>query len=321
MLAASVCIARAAHAQNQGDLRFDLNPSRLSIIETPFAIVRGAQQHIGFTGRARASYLDRPLSLVVAGPTADGTESHLIAGTLAAEVAINRSYENGLDFGLNLGAHLYQFGDGDTPISGQSSTVPPFGAMDPLTELGYTWQKGSLLLRPFVAVYIPLGTAQAFAGEKKTRVEGGFSTFHRFSFIEWGAEVSLLYRPVIEFSTTRLGPQAKLGLAARALFATNFSAGLEFMMRPFLTPQHLGKGTALIPAEALLNLGYQNHNLSIHFTYGVGLPTSHISTDIVKAGLFRAPGTPRQRFLLDVEFTFGESKKSSAAHRRPVGPS
>ena len=252
--------------------------------------------------------------MIVAGPNAEGTQSHIIAGTFAAEFAFSKVWSNGLDAGLNLGAHVYQFGEGDTPISGYESDLPSFGAMDPLVEAGYTWRHDSFSLRPFFSVYIPLGTAEAFAGEKKTRLEGGLSTFHRVSFIEWTTEASLLYRSVIEHSTTRLGPQAKLAVAARAVFATHFSAGPEFMMRPFLNAQHQQKPTVLLPTEALLNLGYRNRFISIHFAYGAGLPLSRISTDVAKTGLFRAPGTPLQRFLIDVEFVLGAAQKDSSTH-------
>src|SRR5690606_37330159 len=92
-----LCIAQAARAQSQDDLHFDVAPSRLSITETPFVVTRGTSRQAGFIGKARVSYWDRPLSVIVAGPNAEGTQNHIIAGTFAAEFAFSKVWSNGLD--------------------------------------------------------------------------------------------------------------------------------------------------------------------------------------------------------------------------------
>jgi hypothetical protein len=282
---------------------FELVSSRLPIASTPFSATRGTTHGEAIVGRARLAYWDRPISLVAASASSNGSRSDLVAGALSFEVAFQRTWQNGWDVGLNAGLHLYQFGEGTTLTVGKDQPLPHFGVMDPMLELGRTWQLSKFSLRPFGALYFPMGHADAFAGERRLRAEAGLALLHRIRFFEWGIEASALYRPPIELSTTRWGSQAKLAVAARALIGSQFSAGPEFVVRPILIPQNRGEPAYLIPAQASINLGYQNRWLGIVFNYGLGLPISRISSEIDREGRQRSPTTPIQSLMLTGELT------------------
>jgi len=152
-----------------------------------------------------------------------------------------------------------------------------------------------------VALYVPLGTKAGYTAERHTRVEGGVSTFHQIAFFDWGAEASILYRAPLEFSSTHWGAQAKFSLSAQARIGKHFALGPELVVRPILVSQPT-KGSSLLPALALLGVGYKHQRIAARLNYGLGLPISGISTDVAKKEAFRAPSTPVQSVFVDLEF-------------------
>lgn len=233
----------------------------------------------------------------------------MVQGAVTFELAVDKQWKNGLDVGVAFGAHVYQFGDGTTLLTGETATVPPFGTVDPIVELGYVFSWAGLDLRPFYAAYLPLGAKEAFSAERGYRGEVGFSTLHRLGAFAWGGELSLLHRPVTRFSTARWGTQGKVAFAGQMQLENGLFFGPEIVLRPILVPQRQEGESRVLPAEALVNVGFENSYLQIHLGYGLGLPISRISSDIAHENDVRAPSTPVQHVFIDARFSLEPEEK------------
>lgn len=287
-----VAILSPLRADDVRDRGLELMPHRLSVTPSRFAAVRGIPVSGVAAGAARLSYLDRPLSVLAPGPEPSGTRSQVVAGALAMEMAMSRYWPSGFDVGLNLGAHVYQFGDGLSGISGEEERLSTFGSLDPMIEGGYRFTLARTEFRGFGAIYLPLGSRSAFAGEQYPRGEAGFIFSQFFERIEWGAELSLLYRPTVDWSTATWGTQLKFSAAARLHVTRSLLVGPEFIIRPILTQQPAGTHTSLIPGSALICVDYRQRYWQLGAHFGLGLPISRIAEDLSKQEYFRAPTTP-----------------------------
>jgi hypothetical protein len=291
------------HAETLSESGIETVPYRLSITPSPYLTVRGIPSS---TDRAATkvslSYLDRPLSVVVPTAESDGTRGHVMAGALVFEMTVARFWSNGLDAGLGFGAHVYQFGEGLRPVTGEQDPLPHFGGLDPMLEVGYRRAFGRTALRALGAIYLPLGSPRALSGERRTRGEMGLLMNQLWPRVEWGAELSFLYRPLIELSEFAWGPQLKLALAGRFQVMERLWVGPEFLFRPQLARQPGEHHALLLPNLLLAAVEYRNKRAQIMASYGVGLPLSHISDKISKQQYVRAPTTPISHVSLSAQF-------------------
>jgi len=278
-------------------------PYRLSITPSQFLTVRGiARSTARAATQGSLSYLDRPLSVVIPSAEPNGTRSHVVTGALVLEMAVARLWASGFDAGFGLGAHVYQFGEGWSAVSGQREQLPSFGGLDPLLEVGYRKLWGRTGLRALGAFYVPLGSPRALSGEKRPRGEIGLLVNQLWSRVEWGVELSFLYRPVIEVSEFAWGSQLKLAVAGRFRIIERLWAGPEFLFRPQLARQPGAHHAVLLPSVLLAALAYRTEHAQLMASYGVGLPLSRVSDEISKPRYVRAPTSPIQQLSLSLQF-------------------
>jgi hypothetical protein len=296
-----VLFSPTVRAEDPSDTGLETIPYRLSTVPSHFITVRGIPDEEGGNIATRLGYLDRPISMIVPSAAPEGTTSEVIRGALVLEVAMARMWKNGLDLGLGMGAHLYQFGDGLGILDGQERKLPPFGAIDPMLELGYRHAlSANLSLRTFGAVYVPIGSREALAGERKTRVEGGLLITQDFARVQWASELSALYRAPADFRASRWGSQLKFSLAGRVRMHASWFGGLELLLRPLLVKQP-EPHTSLIPAMGLAAMEYRHAQFKLVASYGYGLPISRVSADVTKQKYVRAPTTPVQQGTISLE--------------------
>lgn len=294
----------AAHATAQSTEGLDLNGIPRPIAPSPFYALRGfGVQDVHFIDLgARLSGVQKPLVASVPSPAPEGYPSAIVSGALLTELAFAAGLGAGFDAGLALGVHLYQWGPGVGPLTGGQTGVERFGAIDPKVEVGFTTSGGKIKLRPFAALTLPWGTAQAFAGENKVRFEGGTTIGGSSDLVIWGAEVAFLYRSPLEFSATTWGSQLRFGAALHFRLTEKIALGPELSINPVLQSQQGGTGS-LIPAEILATYAMDLQRLTLKAALGTGLPLSH-RTQNGQGEWFRGPTSPLVRLGVDVAARF-----------------
>lgn len=288
--------ARPCFAQQH--LPIDANALALVPGEGTFAAVRSPWPQTPVSLKARVGYLLRPLELRAAAletePLVDPSLEHLVLLELFATMPLIA----GLDVGLGLGAHVYQTGTGSDSISGQQGTLAPFSARDPRLELGWASAALPVAFRPFLAVVLPFGDGEAFAGERRTRVELGFSTGQSKqgkAGLSWAIEADLVLRAPVQTATLTWGTQARIAAALRLHVHPRISLGAEAFLAPILHPQPDARPPQT-PGEALFRVHYQRPLWTIALGGGGGLPLSRSS---LSGGLHRAPTSPVGRFFAE----------------------
>lgn len=294
--------ARAQEVQG-----IDLNALPLPIADSPFYGLRGGQrQENGQLSVAiRSSALFSPLTLRAPSPAPEGYKTTVVAGSLLFELAFSLGLPQGFDAGLSLGVHPYQWGRGVGPLTGTDDTIASFGVRDPKLELGYGSKVGTLSLRPYVALTIPMGTARAFSGEITAHGElGGALSGESDSFV-WGTELGLSIRPATELSATIWASQFRAAGSLLFRITPELSLGPEVHLLPVLhrQPSEAGtRGALLMPAEALLTAGFSAPAWSLRASGGTGIPLSRSSESSGSVWL-RGPTSPNLRLGLDLRLS------------------
>ncbi len=254
----------------------------MPISPTRFSLVESSSPSAAWTPSAggRLSGLGLPVALGLPSPSGGATNSAAVRGLINAELVAAVGLPFGFDAGVGLSVRAYQWGNGLAPVSG-GSTLSPTAFADPRVSLGWGLALGDFSLRPHVQLFVPLGEADAFAGEGQARADLGLAAGYQGTRVQIGVDVGVRLRQARELGYTRLGSQ--LNLAAGVLFTLveRLQLGPELSLQPTfseqLTPTD-GEPPRLLPAQArgTLRWAFEDHVLLA--SAGAGLPLSQASS-------------------------------------------
>lgn len=302
MLVLSALTSWVSVAQAQSTMSVDLQALPLPLSADAASVFESARPlgKDSFRFSLRTSGLRRPLTLRLPSPAPEGTSAGLVEGVVLTELCASVGLGGGFDVGFGFGAHLYQSVVDDD--RGDTLVVDSFRGRDP--RLGFGWAEtfGSWSLRPFAQVHLPLGDANGFAGEAKTRVHAGFASALDAKVLSWSSQVSLLYRDPQTVSATTWGPQLFLGTGAFVPVHAKVDVGLQIFASPVLARQRNRGGARLIPSELFASGRYRGEHLSLGVGASIGLPLSRTSDVHVEQEWIRGPTTPTYRGIFDVSY-------------------
>jgi hypothetical protein len=256
-----------------------------------------------FTWALRASHLTKPLSIRVPSQAPEGATAGVVEGATLTEFSAGLGLGQAWDVGASFGAHLHQWGPGGQALAGDNESVPSFGARDPRLAVGWTHATEHLSLRPHLQVHIPLGNTEAFAGERLARLKAGAALSLTGRYLTWGSELSFLYRPPVEMSSSTWASQVRIASGLMVHPHKRLSAGAEVHLSPILAKQESRSGEeggAMIPSEALLSIRALGDGWSLGASGGTGLPLSSSSSVHSATKLVRGPTSPLFRGLLEL---------------------
>lgn len=304
-----------AHAQSV--IALDAHALPLPPGEGPYATAHPASRQTLAAFKSRLSYLHRPLELTIGSPDPDGIGSVVVAGAVLWEISGSIPLFAGLDAALNVGAHLYQWGQGVGAITGSPAPLPAFAMRDPRMELGWALHHLPISLRAFSAVVVPAGNARGWAGESHTRAELGLGAGMDHGRFHWVLQSKLILRNPVEVGLFRWTSQLQISAAGQIRLTNKLGLGPELMLAPLVGRQpHYGR--PVIPAEALVVFTLQEGPLHLRIAGGTGIPLYTTDPAVGRQQLSRAPSSPVLRGFVEAAVHWGVRGSHRATASLPL---
>ena len=263
-----------------------------------------------------ASYISRPIGLVIGSADPEGTTVYAVDNALGATFLAGVGITERLHVGLAVPTVLYQDGAGTADVVGSEQELPRSAVGD------LRWGVAvELLQRPASAtgaaltgrfdLSAPTGDEAAFASAGTAVYVPGISFDHRVDRFQWSLDGAARIRGEHQLAGARLGTQlyAAAGASYDILADKWLSVGLEaFALFTLASQEQLVRdpGTGMsatadddihIPAEWLLwvqTAGLLDGQLSTSLSGGSFIPT----------GSHSAVTTPRFRFMLGIHYAY-----------------
>jgi hypothetical protein len=257
-----------------------LSPSGKRLLLVSDAAAPGAGQAelgLGFGFRYR------PAVLTVPAPNENGRDVNLIRLSTDVSVAARLGLGNRLELTLFAPAGLDQQGAGFKGVTTQSApSIPVASLHDPRLGFGYSLplRSASFGAKLRFEAKLPLGSAEALAGERSFVASPSFALTSKLGGFFWGAELGARLRRPTEFFGLRVGSQALLAVGGGYELER---PRLTFAAEMYLLPSLIASGgVRYLPAEWLTSVRFAPSSLpalSFGVGGGSGLPLSSSTGD------------------------------------------
>ena len=281
------------------------------------------------TGAVTASYVRRPIGLVMSSPDPAGKTVYSVDNSLSGQFGLSAGLASRLSVSLVTPIILFQDGAGKSEVTGQESQLVSQAVGD--IRLGTHFRlltKEQASGWPSFAIRfettLPTGSSQAYASSSSVVFAPGASLEHRWGPLAIGADVGARIRRETELVGSLLGSEitASLGVQYALLAASRLSIGAEVFTRISLLQQSIrvvrpitseidyepAEGH-LTPTEWILTArsgGYLDGRLDLAVAGGGSVPT----------GTESAPTAPAVRAMFSVTLRTGAPAPKAVRDRR-----